>query len=276
MDKYLFFDLDNTILFDLDDGSYSIKEEDIQAIQKGRQYGINFVAASGRSVASAAYISKLLNINIDMIGINGLELKIGDSYNCKEAISIKEFDKIYKNIYKRFSKQANIFFMNFDGKYVIQDLDKAEPKTLLSKHTIKGDDNPIYNLNIKEFLEITHQKYIPKIQLYIYELENKQKIQRYIETEFQEYTFLQSANPHMLESCFSHIGKEVGIHEYIMKKEINKYQCYCIGDSENDNKMIEMMGKNSFCVKHGSDITKDKAEYIVENISEAIEIIKNL
>ncbi len=271
MKKIVFFDLDGTLLFKLDSGKYGIREEDREAIHRNKDR-MKFVFCSGRGCYYASSISGMLGIECDMIGFNGLEMKIGSKITREKSVPIDDFIKFSNVVEKKLSGLGNPFFLYDTGKYALLHPDK-EPCNIFARAILPPHTKNIYDEDAMEFIKKNSIREIAKMQIFVYDPKDGQKIKSVLREEFKDqYNFVNS-NPHVIEAVISGVSKATGIEKYLKQTNADIEDAYCFGDTENDIEMFELLGSRSFCMEHGSQDAKGKAGNIVKNIAQGLKQI---
>ena len=257
--KYLFCDLDNTLLF-----NNEIKKKDIIAIQNWKKLGNDFIVATGRSLSGISNLfEKYLKINYNFLILNnGSLIYKNDKILYEEILE----PKIIFQILNEFIKNEDIY-IRFDDNGI---------NTLI---TIKKE---IEN-NIKYIDRIIHRDklFLDKTKIYMLTLFNKskkevdaQQIERVIKEKYGDILEIK-INRYAVDITAKNISKGSAIYKILEHEKISKNDIYTIGDSFNDISMFKI-NNNSFTLKTADAFIKNQANNVVENVEECIKnIIEN-
>lgn len=270
--KYLFCDLDRTLLFDQSDGSYDINKEDLSMLEKLPQMHIELVIASGRACNAAEFIEKKLHYNVDMVALNGAMLLINGNKKQLAGLPIKDYQLITQDIAKQFP-DTSMGTLHFDGNYYMKEPLKEDYIGRLRRHQLH--DQPYGIQNDEPLFQLDDDLQVPKILFYVQRLSKPKQVYQYLMKKYGDrYDFLFSS-PAIIECLPKAINKAVGIQRYMEMNHIAMEQCWVVGDSDNDIEMFQFIS-NSCCVEHGSTNAKKSAKYIVKNVAEVIQMMKEL
>lgn len=268
--KYLFSDLDGTLLYDLPNKTYGIFPHDIKKIQ---EENVRIVFCSGRGCICGQYLNQFLEMKCDMIGFNGAQLMINNKIISLDLIPKTYLIQAINLVNDKFPNLTNPFFMNWDCRYVLEK-DDIEAKTLLSRHILPGQpEDVIEKTNLNEFIEPINE--VPKIQFYVYDPKDTQRIADCLNSFLGDKLNFMKTNDHMIEGMLYGTSKAKGILRYIEYQKIDIKDCYAIGDAMNDVEMLELLYDHSFTLEHASKEVKKIPKYIVKSVSEAIQMIES-
>lgn len=142
MKKYLFTDLDRTLLFDQKDETYDLNHEDLNALRLAANYDIEIIAASGRAQNAAQFLIRRIGYPIDMIALNGAEISCNGTNTLLTGIPLGDYVKISEDVNKKFAKVA-IGTLDYDGTYYLKEPYCNEYIYRLTRHQLTGAENPI-------------------------------------------------------------------------------------------------------------------------------------
>lgn len=269
MKKYLFCDLDNTLLFPLKNGEYGIKENDLNAIIKAINNDVEIVINSGRPAVIKEIISKKLGHEIDALGFNGSQLIAKDYELILASIHTKDYLKITNDIMEKFSS-VNCATIDFNGTYYINDPSQSQPRDRFFFHHKVGIVKEVCTIPAGKVLVENKINEVAKILFYIKDIKYTKQLIPYLETKYGEnYDFILSSDLFLEAQCKG-ISKSTIMDVYCNLFHINENQCYTIGDADNDIQMLKRFSGRSFCMSHGSESAKKAASIIVPNIEEAL------
>ena len=273
--KTLFCDLDNTLLFPLENGSYGIKEKDLLALKKVIHQQLQLVIASGRPAEIKDAISSMIGDDVDAIGFNGQQIMTSSENIVFASFPVKDYLKI-TDWMKEHYPQTNAGTTDFDGVYYVNDLSMHQPMQRFKDHYRAGIIRDICELPSKEAFKNHGITEVAKLLIYIDpQTDSKPIISNLMQHFGQEYDFIRSNKMFIEGLCKGH-SKKTGIEAYIKMHNLDLNDCYCAGDADNDIDMFELFKNHSFCMKAGSENARNAAAVLVDGLAEAIEkICKN-
>lgn len=271
MKKYLFTDLDRTLLFDQKDKTYDLNQEDLNALRLAASNDIEIIAASGRSQNAAQFLIRRIGYPIDMIALNGAEISCNGKNTVLKGLPLGDYLKISEDVNKKFAKVA-IGTLDYDGTYYLREPYCNDYISRLTRHQLTGAENPIRS--DEKLKNKREERQLPKILFYVKKTEDPLFFLSYLKKTYgTTYHFLFS-NDAVIECIPKEVSKAVGIQKYMKMRNISPIQCWAAGDSDNDIEMLKMF-ENSCCMEHGTKLAKEAATYIVKNIHEVIEKMIN-
>lgn len=270
--KTLFCDLDNTLLFQLENGTYGIKDKDLKALQKVLKEDVRLVIASGRPADINESISRMIGVEIDAVGHNGHQLISGDQNIIFASFPIEDYLKITDYIHKTYP-EYNTATTDFHGVYYVGNTNKPEPLTRFNNHKKAGIIKEVAQIPAHLAFEERGVKEVSKLLIRVpHETDSDPIIQNLHERFGDKYVFIRS-NKMFIEGLVKGHTKRTGIEAYIKMHNLDMKDCYAAGDADNDIEMFELLHENSFCMKAGSQRALDASHYHVEDLAEALEII---
>lgn len=271
MKKYLFTDLDRTLLFDQKDETYDLNHEDLNALRLAANYDIEIIAASGRAQNAAQFLIRRIGYPIDMIALNGAEISCNGTNTLLTGLPLSDYVKISEDVNKKFAKVA-IGTLDYDGTYYLKEPYCNEYIYRLTRHQLTGAENPIRSdIELKNNRE---ECQLPKILFYVKKTEDSLFFLSYLKKTYGSVYHFLFSNDAIIECIPKEVNKAVGIQKYMKMRNIYSQQCWAAGDSDNDIEMLKMF-KNSCCMEHGTKLAKEAATYVVKNITEVIEKMIN-
>ena len=250
MIKFIIFDIDGTLVDDEKVLSKNTKE----VLKTLKDQGIKLGLASGRQIKQyhKQVSSWGSDLSFDMyVGLNGAELY--DVYD-------KEYRSFYKLKINEIKEIVDVMtpFVKHEyykhGDMIRYDDDITSFKDRKLDDCLPIDD--IYDLKIDEIGKV----------LYHFDLNKAMEIERFIDVHINEchkdyHGF--KTQPGYLEFSNIHTSKAVPMIYYANKHQIDMSEVMALGDTTNDNAMIEASGVG-VCLKNGTDDTKKIADIITE------------
>ena len=249
--KIIFSDLDDTLI----DSRQNLGKATIKAIQKYTAMGGIFVICTGRMTVGAKVVCNELNLKNELISYQGsviTDLKTDKviSSNCvfyKDAIKVAKFcekKKIYLQIYDGdyFYTQNATPFTKVYGQ--ISNAEYVETQIPLSEFILKSKINP------------------PKLLCYEEALRVPQVIKDL--SRFSDKFLINTSKPELIEIIPKDINKGIACQMVAKMHNVSMDEVICVGDSDNDLKMLEVAGF-PIVVENGTDNAKKIAKFIAPN-----------
>ena len=270
--KTLFCDLDNTLLFPLQEDRYGIKEKDLKALQKVLNKDIRLVIASGRPADINESISEMLGCEVDAVGYNGHQIISGDQHLILASFPVEDYLEVTSYIDETYP-YVSCGTSDFQGIYYVNDPTKPEPLTRFHYHKKAGIIKEVCDLPAAEGFKLHHVTEVGKILIRVpLDLNTDDMLKDLMNRYGDKYVFIRSNKLFIEGLCVGHT-KRSGIEAYIKMNHLDIKECYAAGDADNDIEMFELLHENSFCMKAGSQRALDASHYHVEDLAEALKII---
>ncbi|WP_455538309.1 HAD family hydrolase [Terrisporobacter sp.] len=256
MIRHIFCDLDGTLY------NNGINDDDIKAIEEIEQEGVVFHVATGR-VFKQAY--KMIN---EKFKLNGYFICENGSFifDKDKKLIFKEplDDYLVRKIINTFDSNSSYIYLKYDGDIVLSDgadiFDYYSSDYILDKELFKKDsfDNLVGNVGILSD-----------------DINELKRLEYYYKDKFGEVCDIYLSGPYTLNIVPKSVSKRRAI-EYICKKyNVSLDEVATMGDSPNDICMLKDM-KYSFAMSKSRDEVRKSASYVVDNVKDAIEIIKKI
>lgn len=254
--KLVCIDLDGTLLTD----DKKITNENIEAIKKAIDSGVNICIATGRIYKFVDHIKDLLGVSTKVIASNGGIILTEDgnlefrTLSYEEILKLKELVKDYDvDIYLNTENEI-ISENNIPNEYSYKKINKY----LDNKHKVNIIENyPFENLALDNKYKIVKAICINKNNL------DEVKRVRTILDETEEFE-ISSAEHHYCEINSKGISKGKAVEELVKELGIDIKEVICIGDGGNDIEMLKRAGM-AVAMKNGMDEVKAMADYITED-----------
>lgn len=256
MIRHIFCDLDGTLYHN------GISDEDAKAIKEIEKEGVLFHVATGR-VFKQAYkmVSDKIQINGYFICENGSFIFDKDkNLIFKETID----DYLVKKIISRFESNSAYLYLKYNGEVIL-----SGGEDVFSNYTMD------YILDKDMFKKESFNNLVGNVGIVSDNMDELKRLEYYYKSEFSEVCDIYLSGPYTLNIVPNHVSKRHGI-EYICKKyNISPNEIVTMGDSPNDICMLKNI-KHSFAMNKSNEDVKESASYVVNNVREAIEIIKKI
>lgn len=260
--KFVFSDIDGT----LHDDKGNLSRENLLAIQKLHEMGIQFVPTSGRTLSEMTEISNIPQIRY-VIYSNGSVIydKEADTYT---YMCIP--NEIAKDVFGILFDSECYIIVHYDGKNCVRPFEGYEE---LKRYNI----NPIiYNLletggvqmdNFEEFVMALDN--IESIAVFFSNKEEEVRCKEILSKD--DRLFLLGAWSHNFEIFSADAGKENAIKKLLDILKIDFKDVIYLGDNENDIEALKLAGLG-LCVGNGSEKAKKVADKVIctnnENVVE--------
>ncbi|MBM7661989.1 Cof subfamily protein (haloacid dehalogenase superfamily) [Bacillus mesophilus] len=257
MIKLIVSDLDGTLL----DENIKVRERDIKSIHKAQEMGINFCLATGRKDLDIIEVSKMIDRTFHRISQNGAFIVLDDQTDFHSTFFESSIaQKIYSHVV---DKEVLTLVSTRDTEIIDRNNEIVEriQKVLFSPLII----NP--NLYNDIGVTIHPSKII---------VTGKDEVIEELQTE------LLQAYPNEIDAFISakytldimpkNISKGNAVKKLAERIGISLEEIACIGDSFNDVSMLQV-AKYGFAMSKAKQGVKECADYVVESVGEAIEII---
>ncbi len=224
--KLIISDLDGTLL----NKNSDVSENTIKVIKElVKTTDIKFAIATGRGYHSAAPIKRKIGLDIYMICNNGANI-----YDREEKIIGENFisEDLAKKMIKIFTENK-IDYKGFKG------LDLYMPEY---GDVIDEDIKREHNLIVVKDIE----KDVRELEKFIILNETKEvidKVRKLMEENFSEELEIVLSSPVCLDLNVKNCSKKLGVEQIIKELDILPEDILAFGDSENDYKMLNFVGK---------------------------------
>lgn len=254
--KYIFSDLDNTLLF-----GGKIKEKDLEAIRKWKTLGHKFVIATGRGKNMMDIIFDNYSDLADYYILNNGALLLDKNKN-KISGNIMDFDTV-KDVVKTLGEKDVLVALETENEiYSIGEF-KDEICPEVGETTINLSQDQVVN----EKRDIIFLNCSPKTK----KIEDSILIYDELYSKYSEKISI-FRNKHWIDMIPKNLSKGQGIKNLINLECLEPKDIFVIGDSLNDISMFEDF-KNSYTFVYAEDIVKDKCKCIVEDFGQMVEDI---
>lgn len=257
--KYIFCDLDGTLLQEF----HRINEQDIKALQEAQEKGVKISIATGRLDYEVQQLMNKYHLHGYRVSQNG-----GVVYNDKNEIvhkvSLKK-DEV-KMILQKLEGFDVLIFFETENEYIvekkiklIEDFEKTQPFLIY-----------IEKPNIMETLE-DHD--IVTISIWADKNENI-KIKKHLDQVLPQGIASYISSQYTIDVTSAKNSKGFAINHLAKQYHIDAKDIAVIGDSHNDISMFELT-ENSFVMSNADEAVKITANYVVDSVKEAVDIILN-
>lgn len=268
MNKYKLIacDMDGTLL----NSKREISKLNVEIIKKVKKQGIKFVIASGRHSNEIANFIKPYNINLDIIGLNGAEIKneegnilftqtIPKESVC-EIIQILEKNKMF---YKCYSISEIIACCPDRINEILKGF-------VLDRHGFVGKDDDIRKYYIKlcgnckrvdSIIDYIINNNLPILKIEVLSTDKAELMRLKNLIIGTKDTVITSSYKNNIEITNSQVNKGAALEMFAKKNGIKKEQIISFGDNLNDMEMIGLSGVG-IAMANGLEEIKSIADHV--------------
>ncbi|WP_347552588.1 Cof-type HAD-IIB family hydrolase [Pseudalkalibacillus hwajinpoensis] len=248
--KMIVLDLDDTLL----DAEQTISPRNKEALMKAQEKGIKVVLASGRpTYGMNAFADELSLADFEsyILSFNG-----GKIINCQsneesfsQTLPIEAVQKLYD-----ISLQENVYIHTYVGDEIISA--EENPYT-----TIESDLTGLPITVIDSFMDGVTEPVVKVLM--VGEPEHLKKVEKKLQAELGEEFSVMRSKPYFLEFTDKGITKGTSIEKLINEFGIKREEVIAVGDSYNDQEMIEFAGLG-VAMGNAPDDIKKISDYITD------------
>lgn len=270
MIKILFSDLDGTLLKENEEHTSGISKENRAAIKQLRDHNIQFAIATGRSVNFLEnFFGK--DFRYDTVAMAGAMVRVQD-----KIIYQSEFDHdetlALLDLLEKSGYHYESIGVTHDNVYIFQDETKACERRYTQNPNPFKDHKAVHPLSLFQYMSDYHNPILNCLFVHFQDPMYVNNYQQMLSQRFlNQYAFIRNS-PKSIIIAKDGANKGSGIFRACQALNIALQDVACVGDSENDIEMFEMIPM-SFCMSHAPTYVKSKAKYIVDSVHECIEII---
>lgn len=273
MIKVIASDMDGTLL----NSRHEISKENLDAIKKAQEIGVNFVIITGREYNSVNSYIKEVNLNCECILMNGAEYRDRDG-RIIETISMDK--KQIKDILDIMDKEKlAVEIFTSDGVYITDEINHKESVLgrfkMFSPHMTDEELNEfienrsgLMNVKVIEDMEQFLNSDIKVLKIITFN-EDTEFIAR-VKDKLKKIDNLAVASTFANDIELNNIKAQKGIilAEVIEKMGIERNEVIVIGDSFNDYSMFTEF-ENSFAMENAIPEIKEIAKHITASNDES-------
>ncbi|MGA9290511.1 MAG: Cof-type HAD-IIB family hydrolase [Anaerobacillus sp.] len=248
--KMIVLDLDDTLL----NADQQISARNKETLMKAQEEGIKVVLASGRpTFGMTSYAEELLLADYEsyILSFNG-----GKIINCQtneeffsRTLSIESVQRLYE-----ISLQEDVYIHTYVGDEIITA--EENPYT-----TIESDLTGLPITVVDSFMDGVN-KPVVKV-LMVGEPEHLKQVEKKLQAELGEEFSVMRSKPYFLEFTAKGITKGTSIQKLIKEFGIKREEVIAVGDSYNDQEMIEFAGLG-VAMGNAPDDIKKISDYIAD------------
>ena len=262
MQKMIFSDVDGT----LHDDNGNLSRENLLAIQKLCEMGMEFVPASGRTLSEMAEIINIPQIRY-VIYSNGAAIYDKKTDTHTYMCISKE---IAKDIFELLNECECYIIIHYDGKTYEKSFNGYEDLERYNVCPIIHNLLETAGIQIDNFEEfVLTLDNIESIVIFFSKEEEEKRCKEILSGDRR--VFLAKAWPHNFEVFSADAGKEKAMAKLLDMLETDFKDVIYLGDNENDVEALKMAGLG-LCAGNGSENAKKAADKVIctnnENVVE--------
>lgn len=271
MIKAIVSDMDGTLFKDHQESIFHLSKRNEAALEKLRTTDISFFVASGRMYS---YGKKVLEdhhfTNLICSGFNGADIYDNGHFPIRYSLDVNIINKVYDFVKNK-----------YDADYIqILNLNCTRSFDDLSHPVIESYKEIENNYHIDKVLDIPLDTYlkecdtsnIGKFSIIFREEDKEETIAAYndIKELVKDACFVTMSSDRTIELGNKKANKGIFIQYLQNEYHYTKDEIAVVGDALNDAEMFPY-SNFSFAMESGKEIVKEKANYIVKDVAEAID-----
>ncbi|PEI97250.1 Cof-type HAD-IIB family hydrolase [Bacillus pseudomycoides] len=248
--KMIVLDLDDTLLRD----DHTISERTKQTLMTAQEQGVKVVLASGRPTFGMRHIAKELRLEeygSFILSFNGAKI-----INCKtdkELFSSTLSPEIVHSLYE-ISKTEDVWIHTYIGDDIVTE--ENNPYT-----EIEGQLTGMPIIQVDSFTAAV-QEPVVKV-LMNKEAERLVEVEKKLQEQLEGKLSVMRSKPFFLEFTEAGVTKGTSLNQLIQKLGIKREEVIAMGDSYNDQTMIEFAGLG-VAMGNAPDDIKEIANYVTD------------
>ncbi|WP_226036054.1 Cof-type HAD-IIB family hydrolase [Aquibacillus saliphilus] len=249
--KMIVLDLDDTLLRD----DHTISDRTKQALMKAQEEGVKVVLASGRPTFGMNPIAD--ELSLDQFGSFILSFNGGKiiNYQSKEelfssTLSVKDVEKLYE-----LSRREGVYIHTYVGDEIITE--DENPFT-----TIESDITGLPIKLVNKFIESVTEPVVKTLM--VGEPDKMKLVETKLQAELAEEFSTMRSKPYFLEFTEKGVTKGTSLNHLIQACGIKREEVIAIGDSYNDQAMIEFAGLG-VAMGNAPDDIKEIADVVADS-----------
>ncbi|HFK1529286.1 MULTISPECIES: Cof-type HAD-IIB family hydrolase [Bacillus] len=248
--KMIVLDLDDTLLRD----DHTISPRTKEALMTAQEQGVKVVLASGRPTFAMRTIAKELHLEeygSFILSFNGAKI-----INCKtdeELFSSTLPPEIVHSLYD-ISKEENVWIHTYIGDDIITEKNNSYTE-------IEGQITGMPIVEVNNLKESVQQ---PVVKVLMVENpEHLQTVEAKLQKQLEGQLSVMRSKPFFLEFTEAGVTKGTSLNKLIQKLGIKREEVIAMGDSYNDQAMIEFAGLG-VAMGNAPDDIKEIANYVTD------------
>ncbi|KOO50529.1 HAD family hydrolase [Priestia koreensis] len=257
MIKLFVSDLDGTLL----NHDKKVEQKEIDALQQLKESGVEICLASGRMDNEIVKVSESLEGDVHRVSQNGAFVLTHDDQSLHE----KTFDhELASKLYSLTKMPDKITLVCSDNTNFVEEMSDVV-KEIEKVMFFPIQENPTMR---EDFSTSLNPSKITVLGDHEQVLELQKKLNDMFGDDIDTYISAKSC----LDIMPKHISKGNAIAVLLDHLDLQPDEIACVGDNFNDIPMFRLT-PNSFAMSEAYDEVKQEANYVVDSVSEAVEIV---
>lgn len=273
MIRLLVSDLDGTFLMsEAVDGSF-VSKENMEAMKRFRAAGGTFVTCSGRHHEYSYSLMEELGFEFDMIGTNGATLIHKNhliEHNHPQRHIVREVvSELTKEEYRN---ELEVVGVDLSFTYILGHGKKSWCMPDFAKMMENGIIGGVSEMCLEDWLNDRKKPDITSLSVTI---QDGSKLYGWIDrlrAMFDKYFDIYASGERYIEMMRPGINKGHGVRSMMKIYGLEEHEIAVVGDNQNDISMF-FTTSNSFVMSSATDAVKKYANYTVDSVAQAIDII---
>ncbi|MDD6467034.1 MAG: HAD-IIB family hydrolase [Erysipelotrichaceae bacterium] len=265
MIRYIVSDMDGTLFYQHGKTVFDLSEENQIGIQLANQNGIKLCVASGRMIDYGKRICKWYQIEDCCAGFNGAVIYDHGQITAQYQISFHEIKRLFQCLELYRNQIRNIQFQSLDSIRYFDDLTSDYAQKYIKDYEKVGIA-PVAKQTITDIIKQSMDIPVGKISIIVNDQIEELLIA--LKQELCDLTVVQSGQQ-LIEIVNGRVDKGTFCEYLLRTRHLSKDEIAVIGDAPNDLGMCQY-SHHIFAMNSGSDIMKQAAHYVVENVGECI------
>lgn len=266
MIRLLVCDLDGTLFYKHGETVFDLSKEAISALKLAKENNLLVAFASGRMISYGQKLASMYNFEPQLCcGFNGAVASINQkliySYGIKYDVLVRIMDLFFNN-----KDVSMIQFQTLDNGRYFSRLDGAyftKARAFSDKYHLDYiSEVPINSVDLKKLD-------VGKISITFSSISAADRYAPIIETKFSKSLEVNRINDFLFEITSMNSNKGTFLFNVSRKLSIKTNEIATIGDGENDLSMF-LFDSLNMAMSSGSERLKSKANFIVDNVEDAV------
>lgn len=258
--KMIVLDLDDTLLRD----DHSISDRTKKALMDAQDLGVKVVLASGRPTFGMKHIAE--ELSLAKYGSYLLSFNGGIIIDCnsnEEVFSSTLSPKSVHHLYE-LSRREDVYIHTYVGEEIITE--DPNPFT-----TIESELTGLPIRVVNRFTDVVSEPVVKALM--VEEPEKLKKVEEKLQKELTDSFSVMRSKPFFLEFTEKGVTKGTSLNQLIQICGINQDEVIAIGDSYNDQSMIEFAGLG-VAMGNAPDDIKEIADFVTEtNMNDGVALV---
>lgn len=272
MIKVIVSDLDGTLFYGHGETVFDITERNIEALNKAKEAGINFFIASGRMLSYSKYLYDQFGFdNQIMAGFNGAAIYDNGDTPISYPVDKEVIKDVLTLIDEDWKTHGYLQIQTIDNIRLFSHNDHYDMETYQKEMDVSHTCHIDLEHTIQDYIDGTIDITPMKLSIVSKDASYNEPLYKRIKEEYGERCYITMSNPNCLEVMNPLANKGIFIQYLKNTYQYRPYEIAVIGDSLNDIDMFPYC-ENCFAMENGADELKERAQYIVNDVAQCIEL----